>query len=82
MNLYSKENVFTPIHNPLRYRFLGGYQFDSYRQMRFPMPDSKTNTGINWEQYRPAINLPWMHYLRNKVIARLELGICLVMHTQ
>jgi hypothetical protein len=47
-------------------QLLGDYQFDIYRQMRFMLTDDNGIT--NWEAYKPATNVLWLHYLANKLI--------------
>lgn len=46
-------------------RTLGDYQFDIYRAMRDKLTDEN---GTNWEDYKPATNVLWLHYLANKLL--------------
>jgi serine/threonine-protein kinase haspin len=49
---------------------LGDYQFDIYRQMRALVSDEN---GATWEQYQPATNVLWLHYLADKLLYAKQL---------
>jgi serine/threonine-protein kinase haspin len=44
---------------------VGDYQFDIYRQMRGIVTDEN---GADWEVYKPATNVLWLHYLASKLL--------------
>ena len=37
------------------------------------MSRSEENNGVDWEQYRPATNVFWLHYLANKLLYAKQL---------
>jgi len=62
MKRFLRANV---LQSPNCSNILGDYQFDIYRQMRSIVCEDGNSS---WEEYNPATNVLWLHYLANKLL--------------
>ena len=65
MNQSLKENVTPSSLGSSITGIVGDYQFDIYRQMRAILTNENET---KWQDYKPATNVLWLHYLANKLL--------------